>query len=127
VNGVNSNNSPLLQQSPVQTLTHNPSESHVRKGDGEELPRSKSMVSMGKVAARHLASCQRGVSGEEGKVLRPESVPDCPESSAARELGSTARKTSCDYYMHGSCYDPPNRSTHTVFAVCRAGIILSLV
>jgi hypothetical protein len=47
VNGVNSNNSLLLQQSSGQTLTHNSSESHVRKGDGEELPRSKSVVSMG--------------------------------------------------------------------------------
>jgi hypothetical protein len=25
--------------------------------------------------ARRLASCQRGASGEEGKVLRPESLP----------------------------------------------------
>jgi hypothetical protein len=49
VNGVNSNNSPLVQQPPVpsqQTLTHKSSDCHVRKGDGEELPRSKSMVSV---------------------------------------------------------------------------------
>lgn len=53
VNGVNSNDSPLLQQSSIpplasqQTLTNSSSESSVRQGDGEELPRSKSMVCVG--------------------------------------------------------------------------------
>jgi hypothetical protein len=28
--------------------------------------------------ARRLAGCQRGASGEEGKVLHPESLPDVP-------------------------------------------------
>ncbi|XP_023720338.1 protein HID1 isoform X1 [Cryptotermes secundus] len=49
VNGVNSNDPPPLQQSSIpplasqQTLTNSSSESSVRLGDGEELPRSKSM------------------------------------------------------------------------------------
>jgi hypothetical protein len=53
VNGVNSNDSSLLQQSSIpplasqQTLTNSSSDSSVRQGDGEELPRSKSMVSVG--------------------------------------------------------------------------------
>lgn len=59
VNGVNSNSSSLLQQSSVQALTHNSSEDHVRKGDGEELPRSKSMVSM--VMLHFACVCARQV------------------------------------------------------------------
>jgi hypothetical protein len=50
------------------------------------------------VVTRRLVSCQCGVSGVEGKVLRLESLPDCVESSATRKLGSTAHKMSGDYY-----------------------------
>jgi hypothetical protein len=54
LNGVNAKESPLLLQSPTptvasqQTLTNSSSESSVKQEDGEELPRSKSMVSVGK-------------------------------------------------------------------------------
>jgi hypothetical protein len=57
------------------------------------------------VVAIRLVGCQRGSSVEEGKVLRPESLPDRSESSAAWELGSTARKTSGDYYTPGGFMD----------------------
>jgi hypothetical protein len=49
MNGLNSNDSQLLQQSSVppldsqQTLTNSSRKSSVRQGDGEELPRSKSL------------------------------------------------------------------------------------
>jgi hypothetical protein len=52
VNGVSSKESPLLLQSSMpalasqQTLTDSSNESSARQGDGEEIPRSKSMVSI---------------------------------------------------------------------------------
>jgi hypothetical protein len=51
VNGVSSTDSPLVSQSSVspvmsQKTTHNSSDNSIRQGDGQELPRSKSMVSI---------------------------------------------------------------------------------
>jgi hypothetical protein len=51
------------------------------------------------VVARRLVSCQHRANGKEEKVLFLESLPDCTKSSAARELGNTARKTSDYYYI----------------------------
>ena len=45
VNGVSSNELPLLQQQTAPSQQPAPqNDSNVRKGDGEELPKSKSMV-----------------------------------------------------------------------------------
>jgi hypothetical protein len=51
VNGVISTDLPLVPQSSVppllsQKTTHDSSDSSIRQGDGQELPRSKSVVSI---------------------------------------------------------------------------------
>jgi hypothetical protein len=51
VNGMSSTDLPVVPQSSVspivsQKTTHDSSDSSIRQGDGQELPRSKSMVSI---------------------------------------------------------------------------------
>ncbi|KDR13834.1 protein HID1 isoform X2 [Zootermopsis nevadensis] len=106
VNGVNSNSSSLLQQSSVQELTHNSSEDHVRKGDGEELPRSKSMPNTSPESPTpsiHSTNNSHS-SNASGRKTSESSVVSLQRSVAQRQ---SIRLTEAHSLAQGSGIGPP--------------------
>lgn len=111
VNGVSSADSPLVPQSSVspivsQKTTNDPSDSSIRQGDGQELPRSKSMPCTNPdspTPSIHSTSSSHSATASKRKTSES-SVASLQRASAQRQ---SIRLTEAHSLAQGSSNGPP--------------------